>query len=70
MLFVARRAKQIFENSEPEEKRTLLNYLLQNPTVKEKTLSFTLRSPFNVVLELSDNPSWLWWQDSNLRPYP
>lgn len=61
VLSVARRAKQIFESSEPEEKRTFLNYLLQNPTVKEKTLSFTLRSPFDVVLELSSCPSWLRW---------
>jgi hypothetical protein len=59
VLSVARRAKAIFESSEPNEKRTLLNYLLQNPTVNEKTLGFTLRSPFNLVLELADSPNWL-----------
>ena len=32
---VARRAKQIFESSEPSEKRALLNYLFQNPTVND-----------------------------------
>ena len=59
VLSVARRAKSIFESSEPAEKRVFLNYLLQNPTVNEKTLGFTLRSPFNLVLELADNPTSL-----------
>ncbi|MEW6617360.1 MAG: recombinase family protein [Patescibacteria group bacterium] len=59
VLSVARRAKQIFESSEPEEKRVFLNYLLQNPTVNERTLDFTLRSPFNLVLELASSPTWL-----------
>jgi len=53
---VARRAKQIFESSEPSEKRALLNYLLQNPTVNEKKLYFSIASPFNLVLELADGP--------------
>ena len=59
VLSVARRAKSIFESSETHEKRAFLNYLLQNPTVNEKTLGFTLRSPYNLVLELADNPNWL-----------
>ncbi|OGN16867.1 MAG: hypothetical protein A3F98_02540 [Candidatus Yanofskybacteria bacterium RIFCSPLOWO2_12_FULL_41_8] len=70
VLSVARRAKAIFESSEPAEQRVFLNYLLQNPTVKEKTLGFTLRSPFNLVLELADSPTWLRGQDSNLEPSP
>lgn len=68
VLSVARRAKTIFESSEPHEKRAFLNYLLQNPTVNEKTLGFTLRSPFNLVLELADNPIGLRGLDSNQRP--
>ncbi len=60
VLSVARRAKTIFENSsEPAEKRAFLSYLLQNPTVKEKKLVFTVASPFNLVLELADSPNWL-----------
>ena len=68
VISVARRAKEIFDGSEIPEKRAFLNYLLQNPTVKEKTLGFTLRSPFNLVLELADSPSWLRGSDSNRRP--
>jgi len=60
VISVARRAKTIFENcSEPSEKRAFLNYLLQNPTVYEKKLYFSIASPFNLVLELADNPTWL-----------
>ena len=59
VLSVARRAKTIFESSEPHEKRAFLNYLLQNPTVNAKKLAFTMRSPFNLVLELASSPNWL-----------
>lgn len=68
VLSVARRAKTIFESSsEPARKRAFLNYLLQNPTVKEKKLYFTIASPFNLVLELADHPNWLrMWEDVRL----
>lgn len=57
---VARRASDIFEKcSEPIEKRAFLNYLLQNPSIKGKKLCFTIASPFNLVLELSDSPDLL-----------
>ncbi len=59
VLSVARRAKTIFESSEPHEKRVFLNYLLQNPTVNAKKIEFTMRSPFNLVLELASSPNWL-----------
>jgi hypothetical protein len=53
---VARRAKTIFENSsEVAGKRAFLSYLLQNPTINEKTLDFSIRSPFNLVLELASS---------------
>ena len=55
---VARRAKIIFESSEPSEKREFLNYLLQNPKVNGKNLEYSLRSPFNLVLEMDHRPSW------------
>jgi len=51
--------KEIFISSEPLEKRAFLNFLLQNPTVSAKKLEFTLRKPFNLLLELSHRPSGL-----------
>jgi hypothetical protein len=57
VLSLAKRAAEIFESSEPEEKNIFLNYLLQNPTVNGKTLGYALRSPFNAILELANCPS-------------
>ncbi len=65
---LARRMKEIFESSEPHEKRAFLNFLLQNPTVSGKKLDFTLRKPLNLILELADCPIGLRDLDSNQGP--
>jgi hypothetical protein len=66
VLSVARRARSIFEqSSEIAGKRAFLSYLLQNPTVNGKKLHFTVATPFDLVLELADSPSWLPRLDSN-----
>ena len=71
VLSVAKRAKTIFEGcSEPAQKRAFLNYLLQNPTVSEKKLVFSIASPFNLILQLADSPTWLRDQGSNLGHPP
>ncbi len=68
VLNLARRILDIFESSEVNEKRQLLNYLLQNPSVNEKKLMFTLRNPFNTIVLMNKRPLRLRGQDSNLRP--
>ena len=70
VLNLAKRALEIFESSEVLEKRTLLNYLLQNSQVNGKKLEFTLRSPFDKVLATSYRPSGLRRLDSNQGPSP
>jgi DNA invertase Pin-like site-specific DNA recombinase len=55
VLSVARRAKTIFENSsEVAVKRAFLNYILQNPIVSGKALTFELKKPFDLVLNLAN----------------
>ncbi len=54
-LNIAKRAKEIFISSEVEEKRQFLGFLLQNCVLNEKTLGFTLRSPFNLMLNQADS---------------
>lgn len=49
---LAKRSREIFDGSETEEKRQLLNYLLQNPVVKGKKLYFTTQKPFNMLLNM------------------
>lgn len=53
---LARNMKEIFDGSEPLEKRAFLNFMLQNPTVSGKKLEFTMRKPFNLILELATCP--------------
>ena len=66
VLSLARRVGEIFESSEIEEKRAILNFLLQNPVVEGKKLEFSLKKPFDTVLELATCPIGLRGQGSNL----
>ena len=55
VISVARRAKTIFEkSSDIAGKRAFLNFILQNPVVIDKQLSFDLQKPFSLVLELAN----------------
>ncbi len=54
-LNIAKRAKEIFVSSEVEEKRQFLGFLLQNCVLNEKKLTFSMRSPFNLMLNTDDN---------------
>jgi len=53
LLSLAQRAYDIFKSSEPMEKRQLLNFLLRNPVLKGRKLMFTLKTPFDTVLQSS-----------------
>jgi DNA invertase Pin-like site-specific DNA recombinase len=56
VLNLAKDAIKLFESSEIPEKRAILNYLLQNPTTNGKKLDFTLRSPYNEILNVPSQP--------------
>jgi hypothetical protein len=49
VLSLARRAKEIFESSEVEEKRWLLNFVFQNLELKDKKLLIHYREPFKMI---------------------
>ncbi len=53
VLSLASRARDIFESSEVDEKRQLLNFVFQNLELKEKKLSITLREPFKIIKDAS-----------------
>ena len=50
ILGLAQRAYEIFESSEMEEKRQLLNFVLQNLELKERKLMFETKTSFDTVL--------------------
>ncbi len=51
VLKLAQKAYEIFQSSEVEEKRQLLNFLLQNLTLQDKKLLFEMKKPFDTVLQ-------------------
>ena len=53
VLNLAKKAHEIFQNSEVEEKRQLLNFLLQNLQLKGEKLMFKMKTPFDTVLQSS-----------------
>ena len=59
ILSLAKRAVEIFDSSEPTEKRQFLNYLLQNCELNERNLEFSLRNPFNLIADYSSYPTVL-----------
>lgn len=59
VLNLAKNACELFKSSEIEEKRAILNYLLQNCVANGKNIEFSLRSPYNHILTFTNQPTWL-----------
>ncbi len=53
---LATRAKEIFESSEMNEKRQLLDLVFQNLQLKDGSLSFSEREPFLTMLGFKNRP--------------
>jgi cytidylate kinase len=56
---LAKRARDIFESSEPEEKNELLKYLLQNCELDGRNLVYKLKAPYQTMLLASNHSDWL-----------
>ena len=67
---LAQRAKEVFISSEIPEKRQLLNYLLQNCELNGKKLEFTLRKPFDAIVNYAKCPTVLRHLESHKFSYP
>jgi len=65
VLGLASRALEIFESSEVDEKRALLDFLLQNPILSGRNLLFKLKSPFDIIAQYGNTQNWLPGHDSN-----
>lgn|GEM_PF-1409954 len=64
---LAKRAWDIFESSEVEEKRQLLNFAFQNLKLDDKNLLLRLREPFHLFIQMKDSPGRWGRLDSNQR---
>ena len=65
---LASKASQLFESSEPMEKRLILKMTLQNPTLKGKKVRYNWIKPFDTIANYASRQAWLPGLDSNQRP--
>ena len=68
VLNLAARAREIFESSEVDEKRQLLNLVFQNLKLEGKNLLTDIREPFDTMIGYKECPTNWRWRESNSRP--
>ncbi len=61
LLNLVKGAVTVFDGSEPEIKRKIMNFQLQNLKLNGKKLSFELKTPFKGVLESNTSDTMLRW---------
>jgi site-specific DNA recombinase len=59
LISVASRAAEIFERSKVEQKRQLIAFVFSNLRLRGKKLEFSLRSPFDLMVNRPNYTSWL-----------
>ncbi len=59
LLKLASRAKELFESSEPQEKRQLLKMTLQNLRLKGRTVRYDWINPFGKIAYYASRSAWL-----------
>jgi hypothetical protein len=64
LISVASRAADIFERSKTEQKRELIAFVFSNLRLKGKKLEYSLRSPFDLMVNRADHTSWLAFLDT------
>ncbi|GJM15105.1 MAG: hypothetical protein DHS20C13_04320 [Thermodesulfobacteriota bacterium] len=63
---IASMAYELFESSKIEQKRKLINYVFSNLELESATLRYSLRKPFDLMVDCSTRSGWLGHKDSNL----
>lgn len=62
---IVSKANELFQSSKVEQKRQIINLLLSNCELKNKKLVYSIRKPFNILIELNGHKPWLGQLDSN-----
>jgi len=68
VLKLAAKARELFESSEVDEKRQLLNLVFQNLELRDVSLSVQVHEPFNMMMDYKKCPTNWRWRESNSRP--
>jgi hypothetical protein len=53
------RAAEIFARSKIEQKRQLIAFVFSNRRLRGKRLEYSMRSPFDLMVNRADYSSWL-----------
>ena len=64
LISVASRAAEIFERSKIEQKRQLIAFVFSNLGLRGKKLEFSLRPPFDLMVNRRTYASWLTFLDT------
>jgi hypothetical protein len=64
LISVGSRAADIFERSKTEQKRELIAFVFSNMRLRGKKLEYSLRSPFDLMVDRADHTSWLPFLDT------
>jgi len=67
LLNICSKAPELFRSSKVEQKRQLINFLLSNLQLRGKKLEYTLKKPFDVLVDLDYRSNWLGREDSNFK---
>jgi len=59
LISVASRAAGLFERSKPDQKRELIAFVFSNLRLRGKKLEFSLRSPFDLMVDRRSYEEWL-----------
>src|SRR3984893_8254935 len=59
LISLASRAAELFERSKTEQKRQLIAFVFSNLQLRGKKLEFSLRSPFDLMVDRRSYTSWL-----------
>lgn len=59
LISVASRAAELFERSKAEQKRQLIAFVFSNLRLKGKKLDYSMRSPFDLMVNRPNYASWL-----------
>ncbi len=67
VLSIASMAYELFESSQIEQKRKLINYVFSKLELEGVTLRHSLRKPFDLMVNCTTHSEWLGRGDSNLH---
>ncbi len=65
LLELAQCAHELYVSQSPHEQRRLLNVVVSNCTLKDGTVEYSLRKPFDLLADISESQNWRRARDSN-----